>query len=182
MISQNVSKLPQAFATGFQVVSCGKISFLFQIEGSADDEKVAHDVKYSFERLIKGLSADKGWSRPGFCLGLTAILSEVPEIDTAEVIEFMRTTLADKTDPDNFKGLALGRCFCMAAIIKSGRATGEHRLEVLNQLFKILIKRPYLRQLVCQVIVEFIERAENLDNDDLQYVSLLACQTLCEIL
>lgn len=133
------------------------------LSGAGNDEKVAHDVKYSFERLIKGLSANKGWSRPGFCLGLTAILSEVPEIDTAEVIEFMRTTLADKTDPDNFKGLALGRCFCMAAIVKSGRATGEHRLEVLNQLFKILIKRPYLRQLVCQVMVELIESTANLE-------------------
>ena len=115
----------------------------------------------SCARFIKGLAANKGWSRPGFCLGLISLLSEVRAIETASVLAKMRCHLDEAKDKDNVKGIIIGRAFCLAALIKSQRATESAEIfaQILGELFKILRSREYLRQLVVELVLEQLTTA-----------------------
>jgi len=69
----------------------------------------------------------------------------------------MNFHLDESKDVDNVKGLIIGRTFCLAAIIKSKRAQNDEQTfsTVLDQLFKILRSREYLRQLAVELIIQF---------------------------
>ena len=123
------------------------------------------DVDYTVTRLIKGLAANKGWSRPGFTMGLIALLKNCSQITIDSVLEKMATNLNDNVDSDNKKGLKLGRAFCLAAIIKSARLTSvDLGQKVMVELFKLLKEKEYLRQLVVELLLELF-KLKHLVND-----------------
>ena len=64
--------------------------------------------------------------------------------------------LDEAKDKDNIKGIIIGRCFCLAAIIKSGRVneSKEIFIRVLNDLFKIARGKDYLRQLISELLIQ----------------------------
>ena len=58
----------------------------------------------------------------------------------------MDTFLVKAADADNVKGIMLGRAFCLAAIVKSARATAQEYTTIMGELFKLLKVKEYLRQ------------------------------------
>lgn len=115
------------------------------------------DIDYTLNRLVKGLAANKGWSRPGFTMGLISLLKNC-DIKLDLILDKMATHLADSVDSDNKKGLKLGRAFCLAAVIKSDRLKDvETGLRVMSELFKLLKEKEYLRQLVVELLLELFK-------------------------
>merc|ERR1711990_789033 len=113
--------------TGSVIPLFGKLSNLSpetRIEAAAEFVKIIkngteENLEYSLNRLVKGLAANKGWSRPGFTMALISILKNCEKVKVAVLIEKMEKFLDYSNDNENEKGIILGKTFCLAAIIKS---------------------------------------------------------------
>ena len=68
----------------------------------------------------------------------------------------MSDHLDEAKDKDNIKGIIIGRCFCLAAIVKSERVneSKEIFIQVLSDLFKIARGKDYLRQLIAELLIQ----------------------------
>ena len=69
-----------------------------RVEAAANLVKILRDsteadLDYTVTRLVKGLAANKGWSRPGFTVGLISVLKNC-EIEFQTVIDKMNEVRA----------------------------------------------------------------------------------------
>ena len=120
---------------------------------------------YTLNRLVKGLAANKGWSRPGFTMALISILKNCENVDVSVILDKMDEFLDSSSDSDNVKGVLLGRTFCLASLIKSEQGDLAQHVKIMKELFKILKTKEYLTQ-------------ENLFILSYLYVEFMSCQMI----
>ena len=60
------------------------------------------DLDYTVTRLVKGLAANKGWSRPGFTVGLISVLKNC-EINFQTVIDKMNEVSSNSSRHKSFR-------------------------------------------------------------------------------
>ncbi|TIB82805.1 hypothetical protein E3Q22_00072 [Wallemia mellicola] len=86
------------------------------------ERRHAPDVSYAIKRLIRGLSSPREYSRVGFAVTLTKLLSNLPLIELSHILPLVK----HHTEPvGNIKGseerdLIFGRLFGIQALIDSG--------------------------------------------------------------
>jgi len=140
--------------TGSVIPLFGKLSNLSpetRIEAAAEFVKIVKNgsednLNYSLNRLVKGLAANKGWSRPGFTMALISILKNCEKVKVGVILEKIDEFLDYSNDNENEKGIILGKTFCLAAIIKSKKGNLVEHVTIMKELFKIIRAKEYLSQ------------------------------------
>ncbi|KAI5849467.1 DNA polymerase phi-domain-containing protein [Morchella snyderi] len=133
------------------------------------------DVDYALSRLTKGLSSGSNSSRPGFAIVLTEFLaslqsSENPakwDISLTAILSAVKantTPQSGHTTRPEERGYHLGRLFGLQSILQSGitaapgsEAEAAHR-EVLDELFELAKRKPWLRESCAWAVCESVQR------------------------
>lgn len=141
-----------------------------KLEAEKDDglNNCAPSLRYAVRRLIRGVSSSRECARQGFALGLTILVSEVPQISLASLLKLIVDSLETSSSMkgQEIKDCLLGQLFAYAALARSGRLNGELNLdqniecikEFASAIISLAIKKRYLQEPAVAVLLEFIEK------------------------
>ncbi|XP_055957921.1 myb-binding protein 1A-like protein isoform X2 [Patella vulgata] len=134
-------------------------------EESKTDE-LCPTLVYTLERLIKGLSSGRKWSRLGFSLALTQILRNL-DVPVKQVLDLTEKHLhfSSHDQKQECGGLMLGQAFVYLSLIQSHRLIKgdgkEYGGEVIKTLFKLCKEKMYLQSICSQGLTLLIQQASS---------------------
>ncbi|KAH9529489.1 Myb-binding protein 1A [Dermatophagoides farinae] len=120
-----------------------------------------NDLSYCLDRLIRGLTSSREFSRHGFCILLTELLQHFPEhTDVADVIKIAEKEFGHfKSDFDS--ELTIAWTLFISCLLKSKRITNDTDKEIITKLFENLFligcKKDYVEIIVCSLMNSFYE-------------------------
>ncbi|CAI8031340.1 rDNA transcriptional regulator pol5 [Geodia barretti] len=126
------------------------------------EEAVAPDIRYSLQRLVRGLASGRKRARQGFFVALTELLAMCEEVTVEEVLKLVDTHLQPHKGirGTEEKGVYFGRFFALSAIFLSGRLTLEEEvLEVTRQFGAIAAKKSFMSEMCAVAIGNLVENA-----------------------
>ncbi|KAK6192520.1 hypothetical protein SNE40_003971 [Patella caerulea] len=134
-------------------------------EESKTDE-LCPTLVYTLERLIKGLSSGRKWSRLGFSLALTQILRNL-DVPVKQVLDLTEKHLhfSSHDQKQECGGLMLGQAFVYLSLIQSHRLIKgdgkEYGGEVIKTLLKLCKEKMYLQSICSQGVTLLIQQASS---------------------
>lgn len=146
------------------------------------------DVDYALSRLTKGLSSGSNSSRPGFAIVLTEFISSLQSSGNPEKwnisLETILGAVKNNTAPQSGhttrpeeRDYHLGRLFGLQSVLASGITTAPGReaahKEVLNLLFELAKRKPWLRESCAWTVCESVQRGVTVEAATLAYAALV---------
>ncbi|KAI3981357.1 hypothetical protein MKX01_001802 [Papaver californicum] len=141
-----------------------------QLEAEKKDglDNCASSLRYAIRRLTRGVSSSREFARPGFALGLSVVLSKIPDIKFDALMKLITDILEVNSSMKGQEATdcLLGRLFAYAAIARSGRITEEwnsnndtpYVKEFTSLVVALASKKRYLREPAVSVILDLVEK------------------------
>nr|XP_027194565.1 rDNA transcriptional regulator pol5-like [Dermatophagoides pteronyssinus] len=152
---------------------CRSVQIIVQNLAKQISNDQYNDLSYCLDRLIRGLTSTREFSRHGFCILLTELLQHFPQhTDITNVIKIAEKEFGHfKSDFDS--ELTIGWTLFISCLLKSKRITKSTDKEILSKLFETLFligcKKSYVEIIVCELMNNFYEVFSN-DSDLFQEI------------
>ncbi|KAK3609784.1 hypothetical protein CHS0354_022644 [Potamilus streckersoni] len=127
----------------------------------------SQELKYTVNRLVKGLASSRKWARLGFSVALCQVLRKLEEITVEDILQRIKENLKpipSSQSKSEVGNILLGKAFAYLVLVQSGRITTEdtERLgEVVKGLTDLRKTKSYLQQLCVTGIVQILQQVDN---------------------
>ncbi|KAL5700073.1 DNA-directed DNA polymerase [Ranunculus cassubicifolius] len=141
-----------------------------QLEAEKDDglTNCAPSLRYAIRRLIRGVSSSRECARPGFALGLTALVGAIRSIKVDSLMKLIIDLLevSSSMKGQEARDCLLGRLFAYGALAGSGRIAEEWMSDNNTQCVKeftslviaLAAKKRYLQEPAVSVILNLVDK------------------------
>ncbi|XP_054709945.1 myb-binding protein 1A-like protein [Uloborus diversus] len=136
-----------------RVKACANIfRILLKKQNEVDDKtELCSDLKYSLERLVKGLASPREAARLGYTLLLTEVLREFDVVEVEQILDFIKQYLPLSGKLEK-KDATFGQLFAFTAIIRSERIINHSHLSfVFLSLFDLSVGKHYISNVCYEV-------------------------------
>uniref|UniRef100_T1J2H4 Uncharacterized protein n=1 Tax=Strigamia maritima TaxID=126957 RepID=T1J2H4_STRMM len=125
---------------------------------SNEDDEVKQDLRYTVERLVKGLTSERKSARLGFFTALTIALKTFDEILVEDVLELVDKHLKP-TENNEKRNCIIGQSLLCAAVIRSEKKLTDEQLNIIaTKLLATGSKKFYLEVFISNILTNLLEK------------------------
>ncbi|KAL3856389.1 hypothetical protein ACJMK2_011156 [Sinanodonta woodiana] len=133
----------------------------------AKTDEPSQELKYTVNRLVKGLASSRKWARLGFSVALCQVLRKLEEITVEDILQRIKENLKpvpSSQSKSEVGNILMGKAFAYLVLIQSGRITtddNDQLREVVKGLIDLRKTKSYLQQLCVTGIVQILQQVDN---------------------
>ncbi|KAJ8312866.1 hypothetical protein KUTeg_010239 [Tegillarca granosa] len=143
----------------------GLVNVLMSKQKTKASEEMEGDLKYSVNRLVKGLASSRESARQGYSVALCQILRTFEVVTVKDIMDCVEKHLkyTNNMSKSEKGSIFLGKTLVYLSLIKSGllkKASHKEIKTVVKQLRQMYRKKSYLQQICTSALVLCIQQVD----------------------